>query len=162
MRKKMDSIDEAIINALKVNMGHKKGESVAIVKQDWSPHLGEDVRPAFEASRELCERMFRVFYNDREFTDVLLTAYVPEEARDGADATEELYRTMEISKPDIIFMPTVYSLSHTPFREAQTKRGARIASLPGFTLEMFDPDGSMVVNYREIDRLAIEFTYKPA
>jgi len=43
-----------------------------------------------------------------------------------------------VGKNDIIFMPTVFSLTHTKFAKTQADKGARIASMPGFTMKMLD------------------------
>jgi len=40
----MDRTDEAILNALKVNMGYNTGEKVAIVMQEWNPKFEEKFR----------------------------------------------------------------------------------------------------------------------
>ncbi|MCX7973720.1 MAG: hypothetical protein N3B16_04385 [Candidatus Aminicenantes bacterium] len=139
----MDKIEIAILNSLKVNMGYKAGEKVAIVMQEWNPKFGELVRPKFEKSKELCCRMFEVFR--KAGVDVELISYIPEEARNGVDATPDLYE--RIGFKEIIFMPTAFSLTHTGFRRAQNEKGSRIASMPGFTLEMFEEGGPMDVDY---------------
>ena len=145
---KMNSIDDAISNALKINMGFKPGESVGIVMQEWAPHLGESTKQAFERSRDLCNTMLQVYQS--EGVDIVLLKYTPNEARNGADATQDLYEA--IGTKDIIFMPTVFSLTHTPFAIYQTGKGSRIASMPGFTLEMFDEDGPMNADYEQLDK----------
>src|SRR3989338_3708846 len=42
----------------------------------------------------------------------------------------------EMLKYDVILMPTTKSLSHTKARENASRKGARIASMPGITIEM--------------------------
>ncbi len=142
----MEKIDRAILNSLRVNMGYKKGESVAIIMQEWNSEFGESFIEKFEKERELCHKMFEVFKSER--VDVELLSYTPSEARSGVDAPTEMYE--KIGYKDIIFMPTVFSLTHTGFRRAQTEKGSRIASMPGFTLEMFEEGGPMDVDYQEL------------
>lgn len=139
----MREIDISILNTLKVNMGYKDGERVAIIMQEWNPEFGNEVLEKFEKSRELCLKIFEVLKNAG--VDVELISYIPEEARSGVDAPQEVYQ--KIGVKEIIFMPTVFSLTHTNFRRTQTDKGSRIASMPGFTLEMFEKGGPMDVDY---------------
>ncbi len=144
----MDKIEIAILNSLKVNMGYKEGEKVLIIMQEWNPKFEEKLYQKFEKSKELCLRMYDVFKNAN--VDVELISYIPEEARSGVDAPPELYE--RIGFKEIIFMPTVFSLTHTNFRRAQTEKGSRIASMPGFTLEMYEEGGPMDVDYQLLHR----------
>ncbi|MBW2991429.1 aminopeptidase [Candidatus Woesearchaeota archaeon] len=149
------AIDEAIMNALKVNMGWRPKEKVGIIVQYWHKDLEEETRKIFEKSKELSQKIFRVFMANK--VDPTIFFYFPKEARNGVDATEKLYHDVGldipyVDLPSIFFMPTAYSLSHTNFRKALTERGVRIASMPGFTLEMFEPGGPMSVDYDEIHR----------
>lgn len=148
----MDKIDQAILNSLKVNMGYKKGERVAIIMQEWNPKFGREVLSRFEKGRTLCLRMFEVFKKAK--VDVELISYTPEEGRSGVDAPQELYE--RIGFREIIFMPTVFSLTHTNFRRVQTEKGSRIASMPGFTLEMFEEGGPMNVDYQILHEKTVE------
>jgi len=144
----MDSIEEAIMNALKINMGHKTGEEVVLVGQQWDAHLGEETKANFQKSKILLSRMYDVFRKNS--VAVRIVSYSPKEARHGVDAGEIAYQ--HIGNSNIIFMPTAYSLSHTAFRKALTEKGARIASMPTFTLEMFEPGGPMGVDYKEVNK----------
>ncbi len=142
----MNAIDRAIMNALTVNLGYKPGESVGIILQEWKPELGDKFREKFQASRELCQRMARVFRANG--VEPSLLRYTPDEARNGVDAVPALYETAK--GYDILFMPTAFSLSHTPFRKAISATGTRIASMPGFTLDMFEQNGPMDTDYEKL------------
>ncbi len=144
----MKTIEQNIMNSLFINMGYKKGERVAIIMQEWNPKFKEDLKIAFEKSKELCLRMYEIFRT--EGIEVELLSYIPQEARNGIDATADLYE--KIGVREIIFMPTVFSLTHTHFRKEQTSKGSRVASMPGFTLEMFEEDGPMNLDYLELDK----------
>lgn len=147
----MNKIDQAILNSLKVNMGYKPGEKVAIVMQEWNPNFEAKYQPKFAKATELCLRMYEVF---REAgIEVELLSYRPQEARSGVDATPDLYQ--KIGFREIIFIPTVFSLTHTAFRKAQTEKGSRVASMPGFTLEMFEEGGPMDVDYNQLHRQTV-------
>jgi len=144
----MDAVDQAILNALLVNLGYREGEQVALVSQSWSDEFESHRRTAFDLSYRLCSRMVDVFR--KALIPVDWVTYRPKELRNGADATPELYG--KIGSPDIVFMPTVFSLTHTAFRRALTGKGVRIASMPTFTLDMFAEGGPMRVDYCELDR----------
>jgi hypothetical protein len=152
----MERINVAILNALKVNMGYKEGEKVAIIMQEWNPKFGEGILPKFEKAKELCFRMYEVFRENN--VDVEIISYMPEEARSGVDATKDVYE--RIGFKEIIFMPTVFSLTHTNFRKAQTEKGSRIASMPGFILEMFEEGGPMDVDYNILHKNTEEIANK--
>ena len=141
-----DVIDRAILNALNVNLGYAQGEKVGIVMQQWADHLGTERKAKFEAAKTLCERMESVMKNNG--VDVTLLSYVPGEARNGVDAGDSLYG--EAEGLQVLFMPTVFSLTHTPFRRFVTGHGTRVASMPGFTLEMFEAGGPMDTDYRKL------------
>jgi len=53
---------------------------------------------------------------------------------------------------DVVFIPTSRSLSHTDARREASKRGARIASMPGITEDMMSI-GGLTANYTEIAEL---------
>lgn len=57
----------------------------------------------------------------------------------------------EMLKYDVILMPTTKSLSHTKARENASKKGARIASMPGITAEMMKR--ALNVDFCRIKRL---------
>lgn len=142
----MNAIDQAIMNALTVNLGYRKTETVGIVVQKWAAVLGENTEKKFLASEELCQRIISVFRANG--VDAALLSYVPEEARNGADAVPKLYESAK--GLDVLFMPVPFSLTHTPFRKAMTAHGTRIASMPGFTLEMFEQNGPMDTDYGKL------------
>lgn len=148
----MEKIKQAILNTLKVNLGHKQGESVAIVMQEFNSNFNEDFKILFEKSKKLCETMLEIYKN--EGVDVELISYTPKIARNGVDAD------LNIGEFDIVFMPTVFSLSHTNFRKKLSEKGCRIASMPGFTLEMFEEKGPMDIDYKEIEKITNEIAEK--
>lgn len=148
----MHSIDQSILNALHINMGYQGGESVVIVSQEWDPSFDAKYAPAFDRSRLLCRRMWEAYR--QAGIPVEWIPYVPLELRNGADAVPELRKRM--GDPQVVFLPTVFSLTHTAFRRGLTEQGIRVASMPGFTLDLFEEDGPMSVDYRELDRITRE------
>jgi leucyl aminopeptidase (aminopeptidase T) len=146
------SRDKAILDALKINLGYKEGERVGIVVQKWCEAMGEDRKLQFEETEALCKEINRVFV-ENGITSKLIE-YTPSEARNGADATKELYD--KTNNVEVLFMPVVFSLTHTPYRKTQTAKGIRIASMPGFTIDMFDKGGPMAVDYELIHKKTTE------
>src|SRR3989344_2182564 len=142
-----NTIDNAIRNALLVNMGWKKGESVVIIAQQANESFSEEARTAIKTSLELAQQMYTVLRAEIG-QHVTFLDYIIAEARHGVDAPQNLYD--RVGNPAVVFMPTAYSLTHTAFRKHLTSQGARIASMPTFTLPMFDEYGPMNVDYTRI------------
>ena len=142
------------MNMLKVNMGHRNGEIVGIVCQQWDAHLPPETQPAFERSTDLCQRMYEVFLSGLGKDKVFLYSYIPDEARHGMDIPSKFKSDLLASRgnTDVLFLPTAFSLTHTDFRREFTVKGTRIASMPTFTLGMFAEDGPMNADYTALDR----------
>lgn len=153
---KITSLENAIVNTLAVNMAYKPGEEILIVGQLWNPKLGEETKDRFGNSYQVADKMFQVLA-DEGYNPRLLT-YTPNEARHGADAIPEMYE--RAGNPNIIFMPTAFSLTHTPFRKMMSDKGARIASMPTFTLKMFEEGGPMFADYTTIKKDTAEIAKK--
>ncbi len=54
-----------------------------------------------------------------------------------------------MKRADVVICPTEYSLTHTQARREACEAGARIATMPGITEEMFS-EGAMTADYREL------------
>ena len=72
----------------------------------------------------------------------------PELSRDGEEPPAFVSEAMGAATA--IFAPTTYSLSHTEARMAATRRGARIATMPGISPEIFAR--AMPVDYAQLGR----------
>jgi leucyl aminopeptidase (aminopeptidase T) len=152
---KMNSgIRQAIINSLRFNMGYRKEESVLIVGQDWQPKFGQEKYKPIRESYDCAYEMYETFRH--EGIDARFLGYYPEEARHGVDAPRMVYEAAEAWDPDIVFMPTAFSLTHTAFRKNLTSKWVRVASMPTFTLEMFAEGGPMSADFAEMQRLTEE------
>ncbi len=145
-------IRRAVVNMFKVNMGLKDGESVVVLtdypaRKDWeSLTLTEldDVlsrsllaRVVYEIGREEFKN------NDFRFRVYSLTGM------HGAEPPDYVAELMK--EADVVIAITTYSLSHTNAREKATESGARIASMPGFTADMFEEGGPMAADYAWIE-----------
>jgi leucyl aminopeptidase (aminopeptidase T) len=69
-------------------------------------------------------------------------------ARHGQEPPFEICSTM--AEATVIFAPTTFSLSHTEARQEATRRGIRVATMPGITEEVFRR--ALDVDYGELKR----------
>ena len=53
---------------------------------------------------------------------------------------------------DVVVVPTTHSLTHTRARLHAAERGARVATMPGITEDMFQ-EGAITADYAEVERL---------
>ena len=102
---------------LKQCMALKKNESCLIVTDKKLKPIGEVL---FRNSLKICRKSKLIFTN-------IPKSHGSEPPKDVAE---------EMLNYDIILMPTIKSLSHTRARNAASKKGARIASMPGITKAM--------------------------
>jgi leucyl aminopeptidase (aminopeptidase T) len=72
----------------------------------------------------------------------------PALTRDGEEPPASVADAM--AEAGVIFAPTTYSLSHTQARLEATRRGARIATLPGVTEALFRR--ALPIDYQELRR----------
>jgi leucyl aminopeptidase (aminopeptidase T) len=75
----------------------------------------------------------------------------PRRSRHGEEPPPEVAEAM--TSATVIFAPTTFSLSHTAARLQATERGARIATMPGITEEVFRR--ALSVDYRELKRAGL-------
>jgi len=144
----MTSVNSIILRTLKNNLNYHNGEKVLIIQQVWSKQLGKETKNNFDISHQVCRAMFEVY--QKAGIEVGLLSYTPSVARNGVDVPKGVYDLVFEDHPSIVFMPTAYSLTHTPFTKQLLKRGSRVASMPGFTLNMFAPNGPMCANPQEL------------
>jgi len=105
-------------SACRQNMAVKEGESVVVVADPEMLAYGEAFAYAAEAMG----------------ADVTL-ALMKDRGRHGAEPPKPVAAAMEAA--DVFILTTTHSLSHTDARRRATERGARGASLPGVTRQMF-------------------------
>jgi len=139
--------DDAILNMLKNNMGYKPGEEVVILTQDWSEDFGTDTKWRFDDTQECAKKMQEVFAANGITSRFI--SYIPIAKGPAINPPADIAKV--IGEPDIAFMVTAYSLSWTGFRKQITQTGTRIASMPGFSLDMFSKHGPMDVEFDLIE-----------
>jgi leucyl aminopeptidase (aminopeptidase T) len=76
----------------------------------------------------------------------------------GTSGAEPLPAVAEaMKKSDIVVCPTTFSLTHTAARKAASEAGARVATMPGITEEMF-ARGAITADYRQVADLSDKLT----
>jgi leucyl aminopeptidase (aminopeptidase T) len=127
--------DGAVI-AIKDCMKVKRGESVLIVTDTEKFRIGKAL---FDAAQEIGG-------------EAMLMMMLPR-GKHGEEPPEAVAKAM--LGADVILAPTARSITHTKARKAACEAGARAATLPGITEEMFSA-GGMVADYGQIRKRAEE------
>ncbi len=144
----MDS--NIVYRMVEVNLGVKENERILIVTDDVPKEhnlSADDVRGIAEI-KELGVEMYDIL--SKKYASRLLT--FPATGSHGAEPPNTIAEEMKRYNVDILL--TYFSLTHTDAREGATKAGVRIASMPGFTREMFRPGGPMDQDYEKIAELS--------
>lgn len=126
----MKKIDKAVKVALEQCLAVKRNETVLVVTDDANLEAGEIF---YRAARPLCR-------------DAVLMI-LPERENNGQEPPVQVSAAMLAS--DVVFLATTKSLSHTRARKNASKAGARIASMPGITLDMMAR--TLDVDYRRME-----------
>ena len=117
-------------------LGVKPEESVLIVTDDDCIEIG---RTLYDSALSLnCE--------------ALLLCMAPREVS-GQEPPAPVAQAMAAA--DVVICPTAKSLTHTNARIQAAKAGARIATMPGITKDMFG-QGAMTADYTEVKRLTMQ------
>lgn len=132
------SLDHGCKVVLKDCLDVKPGEKVLVVTDDAKLNIGSALYA--EAKSLGAEAMLMVM-----------------EARkvSGEEPPASVSKAME--EADVVICPTTSSLTHTNARINAVKRGARIATMPGITEEMF-AKGAMTANYQDVETLTLKLT----
>lgn len=116
--------------ALEDCMGVKEGEKVLVVTDTVKRRIGEAL---FKVASELR-------------TEAMILVMLPR-TRHGEEPPEAVAEAMKHA--DAVVCPTQFSLTHTQARKRACEAGARIATMPGITEEMFS-SGGLTANYNEV------------
>lgn len=116
----------------------KTGEEVLIITDDSRKEIGEAI---YEAAGNLgCEKLLMAM-KEREVS--------------GQEPPKAIAAAMKAA--DVVIVPTAQSLTHTNARIEAAKAGARVATMPGITKEMFSR-GAMTADYNEVEKLTAKVT----
>ena len=146
-----DKIKEAVVNMFKVNMGVKPGEKILIItdypdSKHWLEFDSEKLADIVKRS-VLCRTVYEIAKETFKENVVEFVVY-PCTGRHGLEPPD--YVAKKMKEANVIVAITSFSLTHTRAREEANKAGARVASMPLFLVEMFEPGGPMAADYRYI------------
>ena len=150
-----ERIKQAVINMFKVNMGIKPRERILIItdypdSKHWLEYSGEKLSDIVKRS-VLTKLVYEIAKETFKDNVVEFTVY-PCTGRHGVEPPDYIAKKMK--QFDVIIAITSFSLTHTNARVEANKAGARIASMPSFLAEMFEPNGPMAADYSYIDRIS--------
>lgn len=129
----MESIEKSVIKMLEVNMNVKKEDKILVLTDDFD-----------KKTTELAKEVYEIIKKN-------YSAYLHIYKATSANGEEPDKITAKLMKKyPIIIMLNYYSLTHTKAREEANKTGSKIASMPGFTREMFSNRGPMDQDYNKI------------
>lgn len=135
-------MDESLARAggdlLRTCMGLKQGESLLVVTDLPTRRIGEAL---FEGGMQ-------------SGANALLMVMQPT-GRNGAEPPDAVAAAMK--RAEVVVCPTQFSLTHTQARLEASKAGARIATMPGITEEMFFK-GAVSADYAAVAELSQKVT----
>lgn len=123
-------------------MAVKKGETVLIVTDTEKKQIGEAL---FKAALEL-------------EAEAMILTMLPRHHH-GEEPPEIVAEAMKHA--NAVVCPTQFSLTHTQARKKACEAGARIATMPGITEQMFS-SGGLTADYNEVERLTLKLVDRMA
>jgi leucyl aminopeptidase (aminopeptidase T) len=126
-------LKSAASSILASSLALKEGEKFLVVADPDRRRIGEAL---FEAGAELG-------------AEATLAVMLPREAN-GEEPPGHVAAAMAAA--DVVVVPTTHSLTHTRARLQAVERGARVATMPGITEDMFR-EGAITADYAEVERL---------
>lgn len=129
----MDEVTAQLSRVFEACLGVKREECVLVVTDHDRFQVGREIEAAF-----------------KELSDEVMLMVMKPRSRHGEEPPEAVARAMAAS--DAVAIPTTMSLTHTEARRKACRAGARIASMPGITMEMLEK-GGLHADYEEMRRL---------
>lgn len=119
-------------------LGVKQDEKVVVVTDDVKLEIGKAL---YEEAGEIGAEAVLMVMKPRKIN--------------GQEPPSIVAKAMEDA--DVVICPTVSSLTHTNARINAVKKGARLATMPGITEEMFS-EGAITADYNEVEKLTLALT----
>jgi leucyl aminopeptidase (aminopeptidase T) len=146
-----EAITQGVLEMLRVNMELKPGETLLVATdvprtQDWQTEGQAKLEEMLE--RAVLARLVADVAAER-FPNCT-TIFWPFSATGGHGVDPDGATAARMREAHVVLAITTYSLSHTNAREGATRTGACVASMPGFEARMFEADGPMAVDHRQI------------
>lgn len=124
--------------AIKDCMAVKKHETVLILTDDNKMEIGNKL---YEVAKQYAKEAVLMVMEPRKVS--------------GEEPPEVVAEAMK--NFDVIICPTSTSITHTNAKINAVKNGARLASMPGITEDMFE-EGGITADYDEVEKLTLKFT----
>ncbi|MEW8974144.1 MAG: aminopeptidase [Tissierellaceae bacterium] len=119
-------------------MNVKENETVLILTDDNKIEIG---RSLYDEAKKFAKEAVLMVMNPRKVS--------------GEEPPKEVAEAMK--NFDVIVCPTSTSLTHTNAKINAINNGARLASMPGITKNMFE-EGAITADYKEVEALTLKFT----
>jgi len=119
-------------------MAVKKNETVLILTDDKKIEIGNSL---YEEAKNIAKEAVLMVMKPRKVS--------------GEEPPEVVAEAMK--NFDVIICPTSTSITHTNAKINAVKAGARLASMPGITEEMFR-EGAITADYKVVEELTLKFT----
>jgi aminopeptidase len=146
-----DAIRDGVLNMLRMNMALAPGERLLVATD--LPRASDWLTASPIALQEMLERaMLARLVADvaaEQFPASSVT-FLPFPAAGGHGTELDPQTAARMRETDVLLGLTTYSLSHTDARSEATRAGVRVASMPGFEACMFEADGPMAADHRQI------------
>lgn len=146
-----NAITQGVLDMLRVNMGLKPGDRLLVAADvpranAWRSESQAKLEDMLE--RAMLARLVADIATER-FPECTVR-FLPFPATGGHGTDPDLDSAAQMREADVLIALTTYSLSHTNAREAATKAGVRVASMPGFEANMLKAGGPMAVDFAQI------------
>lgn len=119
-------------------MSVKEDETVLILTDDNKIEIGQSL---YDEAKKLAKEAVLMVMRPRSIS--------------GEEPPEVVAEAMKDF--DVIVCPTSTSITHTNAKINAVKKGARLASMPGITEDMFK-EGAITADYNEVEALTLKFT----
>ena len=119
-------------------MNVKENETLLILTDDNKIEIG---RSLYDEAKKLAKEAVLMVMSPRKVS--------------GEEPPKEVAEAMK--NFDVIVCPTSTSLTHTNAKINAINNGARLASMPGITKNMFE-EGAITADYKEVETLTLKFT----
>ena len=132
----MQNIEKPVLKMLKVNLGVKANDKILVITDNINKKITNLAKEVYSIIKKRYSASFHIY-----------------KATTGHGAEPDKKTAKIMKKYPVLIMLNYYSLSHTKARANANKTGSRIASMPGFTREMFYKNNAMDQDYKKINKI---------
>lgn len=135
-----NTLQDVATDLLEFNLGATENESLLILTDTVTEHIG---RALLESGRNLG-------------LDAGILTILP---REQSGQEPPAFASAAMTEADIVVCPASTSFTHTRARELAAESGARVATMPGITEQMF-ASGAVSADYQRVTELSTKLTGK--